>query len=146
MRLSHISLTARNADALAAFYRGVFGLIDRRPPKRLSGAAVARGNGLPGAEIYALWLALPDDPGPFLEILEYDPPASRPGPGVNDPGFGHLAFAVPDLRATLETARRLGGSLQGQITNFGTPEAPNWIVYIRDPEGNILELDQPAGR
>ncbi|WP_371810452.1 VOC family protein [Ruegeria sp. HKCCD8929] len=137
-----MSLTARDADELSAFYRGAFGFVDLRPPRRLSGDVVSRGNGLPNSDIYSLWLNLPDHHEPFLEIMEYAETVSRPIPAVNEPGYGHLAFEVLDLIKTIERALRLGGSLLGDVSNFGTEEQPHLIVYIRDPEGNILELEQ----
>lgn len=75
-----------------------------------------------------------------MEYSETIDGAARP---VNAVGYGHLAFNVADLEATLETVLRLGGSLQGEITNFGSEAEPHLIIYVRDPEGNILELDQP---
>ncbi len=145
MKLAHLSLTARNADRLAAFYQSALGFTERRPPKRLSGETVWRGNGLPGVEIYAIWLNISGPEAPFLEIMQYAPMAERPAPEVNAPGFGHMALAVPDLAATVERVLRCGGSLQGEITDFGTQARPHLIVYLRDPEGNILELEQPPG-
>lgn len=144
MKLLHVSLTARDADKLSAFYKGVFGFVDRRAPKRLSGETISRGNGLPDNDIYSIWLHLPADNGPFLEILEYAKAAKRGLPAVNDPGYGHLAFEVRDLNQTIEDVLRLGGALQGKVTNFGTKERPYLIVYARDSEGNILELEQPS--
>lgn len=144
MRLKHVNLTARNADRLAAFYRNTFGFAERRPPKRLSGEAVSRSNGLPNSNIYAIWLNVNDDSGPFLEIMEYTETVNRPKPAVNEPRYGHLAFKVSNLSESVENVLRFGGSLQGEITNFGTSEAPLPIVYVRDPEGNILELEQPS--
>lgn len=143
MRLTHISLTARDADLLAQFYQQVFGFIYRRPPTRLSGPKVARGNGLPGSDIYSIWLCLPDDDGPFLEIMEFAKPAERGLPAVNEPGYAHLAFEVADLEKTIGDVLRSGGSLQGEVTDFGTRHSPHLIIYMRDPEGNILELEQP---
>ncbi len=109
MRLLHISLTARDASALATFYCDALGYIERRPPRTLSGDRIARGNGLPGAEITAIWLTLPGNPGPFLEILQYTPTAPRACPLVNEPGFGHLAFAVHDLSTTIARILASGG-------------------------------------
>ena len=43
MRIAHVSLTARDADRLAQFYRDAFDLEDRRPPRNLSGC-VFRGD------------------------------------------------------------------------------------------------------
>ncbi|WP_341367879.1 VOC family protein [Yoonia sp. BS5-3] len=144
MRLKHVNLTARNADRLAAFYQNTFGFAERRPPKRLSGEAVSRGNGLLNSDIYAIWLNMDDDSGPFLEIMEYTDTVNRPKPAVNETGYGHLAFEVSNLSECVENVLRFGGSLQGEITNFGTSEIPLLIVYVRDPEGNILELEQPS--
>ncbi|MEM9975610.1 MAG: hypothetical protein AAF771_15640 [Pseudomonadota bacterium] len=51
---------------------------------------------------------------------------------------------MPNVRATIDHVLRSGGALQGNPMNFGSDERPHWIVYMRDPEGNILELEQPA--
>jgi len=142
MKVLHVSLTARNADRLSTFYKGVFGCTEKRPPKRLSGDLVACGNGLPDSHIYSIWLNFPGARDPFLEIMEFDTPIDRNVPAVNEPGFAHLAFEVRDLKASIEKVLMLGGSLQGQITNFGTVERPYLIIYVRDPEGNVLELEQ----
>lgn len=74
--------------------------------------------------------------------MEYKESITRSVPTVNEPGYGHLAFGVLDLSQTIENVLRFGGALQGQITNFGTEENPHLIVYVRDLEGNILELEQ----
>lgn len=142
MKLSHVSLTARDADKLSAFYKGVFGLVERRPPTRLSGDKVFRGNGLPNNDLYTIWLNFPGGTGPFLEIIEYAETAPRGRPAVNDPGYGHLAFEVCDLTQTIDLVLRFGGALQGKVTNFGSEVQPYLIVYARDSEGNILELEQ----
>lgn len=142
MKFSHVSLVARDADRLADFYTRIFGCTERRPPKTLAGAAVSRGNGVPGSEIYAIWLTLPGTDGPFLEIHQYRTLQERPLPAVNQPGYGHLSFAVPDIDATLAAILAAGGTPLGEITNFGTATAPILLVYVRDPEGNVLELEQ----
>lgn len=143
MKMSHVSLTARDADKLSNFYKGVFGFVDRRLPKKLSGELFSRGNGLPDVGTYSIWLNFPADHTPFLEIMEYTKTINRGLPAVNEPGYGHLAFSVLDLDKTIERVLQLGGSMQGEVTNFGTEADPHLIVYVRDLEGNILELDQP---
>ena len=142
MRLAHVSLTARDADSLAQFYRDAFGLVDRRPPKQLTGQAVARGNGLPGVDILSLWLCVPEKPRPFLEILGYTPSEQGDPRAVNAIGWGHIALEVVDLRATVDEVLRLGGRLQGEITTLGGPDRTFEVVYVRDPEGNVVELEQ----
>lgn len=103
---------------------------------------VSRGNGLPNSDIYSVWLDQHDQQGPFLEIMEYTEDMERRWPAVNDLGYAHLAFEVRDLQATIEKVLQSGGSMQGEVTNFGTQKQPHLIVYVRDPEGNILELEQ----
>jgi len=142
MKLLHVSVAARDANKLSAFYKTVFGYVDRRPPRTLSGEKVSRGNGLPNSRIYSVWLTLPDVEGPFLEILEYENTHDRPQPRVNEPGFGHLSFEVKNIKAALAEVMKAGGKPLGEVTDFGTQNRPLFIVYVRDPEGNILELEQ----
>ena len=113
-----------------------------RLPKTLSGEKVSRGNGLPDVDIYSVWLKLPGSDGPFLELLQYEKMPDRPLPQVNAPGYGHIAFEIQDIDRTIAAILQSGGQKIGEITNFGSTEAPVLLIYMRDPEGNILELEQ----
>lgn len=144
MKLAHINLVACNAEALAMFYINVMECRIFRHMKTLSGMNVSRGNGLPNSEIHSIWLKFSELERPFLEIHEHVVTYHRDQPRVNEPGFGHLAFHVGDVKSTLFKVVEAGGMQMGQITNFGTPEAPYLIAYARDPEGNVLELEQRA--
>ena len=97
----------------------------------------------PAAHPHAFPGTLPDDAGPFLEILEYDTTEDASHRAPNAQGFGHLAFEVSDIHSTIADIIAHGGSRQGEVVNFGTDTAPLLIIYMRDPEGNILELEQP---
>ncbi|MFN4100192.1 MAG: VOC family protein [Pararhodobacter sp.] len=143
MKLLHISVCARDAEGLATFYGEALGCIPRRPRRVLAGERVWRGNGLPDVEISSVWLGLPGRDAPFLEILEYSVTAEGRQAAVNAPGYNHLSFAVADIHATCASILRAGGQIQGEITDFGTEGAPHLIVYMRDSEGNLLELEQP---
>jgi catechol 2,3-dioxygenase-like lactoylglutathione lyase family enzyme len=143
MRLSHINLVARDAVALADFYRVVFELDVLRELTMLSGEKVSRGNGVSNSVIKSIWLKLPGANAPFLEIHEHETTHDRGQPKVSEPGFGHLSFEIGDISATLANLIAAGGSQVGQITDFGSVTKPRLIVYARDPEGNILELEQP---
>jgi len=146
MRLVHINLVARDADRLAAFYVTVFKCEILRQPTLLSGEKVSRGNGLAQSEIYAIWLTLPGCETPFLELHQHKVTHDRSLPRVNEPGFGHLSFETEDLRGALSAIVDAGGSRVGEITNFGSEEMPVLITYARDPEGNILELEQACSQ
>ncbi|GHD99090.1 hypothetical protein U879_05190 [Defluviimonas sp. 20V17] len=133
---------ARDAPGLARFYAGVFGCKERRPPRRLLGTAVARGNGLPRVGLLSVWLTLPGVEAPFLEIHQYDRAVDRPPPAVNAPGYGHISFAVDDIRETRAAILGAGGRAQGEITDLGVAGAPVLVVYMRDPEGNLVEIEE----
>jgi len=55
---------------------------------------------------------------------------------------GHLSFSVDDIRAVQLAVIDAGGMKLGEITNLGTLETPFLAVYVRDPEGNIVEIEQ----
>ncbi|MFX4295698.1 hypothetical protein [Sulfitobacter sp. DFL-23] len=50
----------------------------------------------------------------------------------------------PGLQESISMVLRSGGSRGRQPTNFGIQDRPYLIVYFRDPEGDILELEQSA--
>ncbi|MCC5970785.1 MAG: VOC family protein [Pararhodobacter sp.] len=143
MKLAHINLVARDANTLAAFYVDVFKCEHLRQPRRLSGENVSRGNGLPNSEIYSIWLKFPGSAAPFLEVHEHKVTTARKLPKVNEPGFGHLSFQTDDISAALSAVIEAGGTQLGEITDLGSAGKPFLVVYARDPEGNILELEQP---
>lgn len=141
MRVSHLNIVARDVDRLAEFYRQVFGCRELRPPRELSGAAVDRGIGLTGAKIRSVWLSLPGSGDLFLELFEFADLYDRPAGSANTTGYAHVAFEVDDLKATHAAILQAGGSALGEVTNLSSDEAPYFAVYMRDPEGNIIELE-----
>ncbi len=140
---THTNLTARDWRRLADFYCDVFGCTPRPPERDLSGSWLEKLTAVSKAHLRGLHLALPGFPegGPTLEIFTYDAMLPRPIPVVNEPGFGHLAFHVDDVPAALRLVQSHGGSAVGEITSTEVPGVGLLrVVYARDPEGNILEL------
>jgi catechol-2,3-dioxygenase len=142
MRFAHLSIIARDAGGLAGFYKAVFGCKELRPRRTLSGEKISRGNGVPNSEIYSIWLTLPGVEKPFLEIHEYREMRDRSPSFVNQPGYGHIAFEVEDIQATRDEIVRAGGRDQGEITSLGGADRTFLAVYMRDLEGNIIELEE----
>ncbi len=142
MRLKHINIVARDADALATFYTTVFGCSERRPPATLWGDDIDKGMGLSRARVYSVWLTFPGNDSPFLEIHQHADAFQAEEPPVDRPGYGHLAFEIPDIQATYASILRAGGRALGEVTNLGDVQRPLLAVYVRDPEGNIIELEQ----
>ena len=50
---------------------------------------------------------------------------------------------MEDISFVLSAIIRAGGAQIGEITDFGTADKPFLIACARDPEGNVLELEQP---
>lgn len=142
MRLAHVCLIARDAPALAEFYCAALGCSPRRPATRLSGAWVGHGIGLPEAEILSIWLNLPGGDAPFLEIQHFASTRDHAQPQPDTPGLRHLAFVTADIEATARAILAAGGSQQGKITDLASAEHPGRALYMRDPEGNLIELEQ----
>ena len=61
---------------------------------------------------------------------------------ANRVGFGHVAFAVEDVDETLAEMVAAGGSRLGAVTTADTSAGRLTLVYARDPEGNIVELQR----
>lgn len=142
-RYVHTNLVARDWRALARFYEAVFGCEPVPPERDYAGPALERGTGVPGARLAGIHLRLPGhgDDGPTLEIFQYTPAAPAIAPAIHRPGFGHVAFAVPDVGAARAEVLARGGSAVGEVVTLELPTgaAVEWC-YVADPEGNAIEL------
>ncbi len=144
-RYRHTNLVARDWRRLAAFYERVFGCVPLPPERDLSGSWLDQATGLEGAQLRGVHLRLPGcgPEGPTLEIFEYDRGVEKPTPAPHREGYGHLAFAVPDVDAAFAAVLAEGGARLGDVvstTVAGVGELR--MAYVRDPEGNILELQR----
>ena len=139
----HTNLVARDWRQLAQFYQRVFGCVLVPPERDLSGPDYERGTGVAGARARGVHLLLPGygSNGPTLEIFEYASLAPVVQSVVNRPGFGHVAFAVTSVEEAREQFLAAGGSRVGEVvqTHIGSGVVVTWC-YVRDPEGNIVEL------
>jgi predicted enzyme related to lactoylglutathione lyase len=142
-RFGHVNLTARDWRRLASFYSSVFGCAIVPPERDYSGPLLDAATGLSGAHLTGAHLALPGygRGGPTLEIYAYDEHDRHPGPRVDRPGWGHVAFQVPDVEAARGAVLGAGGGAVGEIVTLRTADGRDVMwCYATDPEGNILEL------
>jgi predicted enzyme related to lactoylglutathione lyase len=144
-RFVHTNIIAQDWKRLARFYEQVFGCTPVPPERRLSGQWLEDGTGVPGAVIEGMHLRLPGygEQGPTLEIFQYHRPLEPQETAVNRPGFAHIAFAVDDVRAAREAVIKAGGGVVGEVVTVTIPSAGEiMFVYMTDPEGNVIELQQ----
>jgi catechol 2,3-dioxygenase-like lactoylglutathione lyase family enzyme len=142
-RFGHVNLVARDWHRLRDFYVRVFGCQFVPPERNYSGPDLEAGTGVPGAALQGAHFRLPGHgaEGPTLEIYEYTDELAGAAPAANRPGFGHLAFVVPDVGAARDAVLEEGGAAVGTVVTLTTSDGRRvtW-AYVTDPEGNILEL------
>jgi predicted enzyme related to lactoylglutathione lyase/TusA-related sulfurtransferase len=145
-RFAHVNLVAENLERLVAFYVDAFGCargVERVYETPEQTAALARGLGVGGLTLRGIHLVLPGHgaDGPTLEVFQYEPRLPRPAAGPNTPGFGHVAFLVDDVEAACARVVASGGSAVGEVVTVPYPTGGrlSWR-YVRDPEGNFVEL------
>jgi catechol 2,3-dioxygenase-like lactoylglutathione lyase family enzyme len=141
----HTNLIATDWKRLVRFYREVFGCEPIGPERDLSAAWLDRVNSVPNARLRGVHLRLPGyhDDGPTLAVCSYEQSIERGLPKANECGFGHIAFAVDNVDEALQAVIAAGGGIVGEIAT-GEVKGAGLIrlVYARDPEGNIVELQK----
>jgi SAM-dependent methyltransferase len=142
MRYAHTNVVARDWRALASFYESVFACERVLPERELSGAWLARSTGVVDAALQGVHLRLPGSSA-TLEVFQYEAGIDRPPPMANERGYGHLAFEVDDVAHCLDRVLAAGGAQLGEVVTRAIAGAGEiTFVYARDPEGNVLELQQ----
>ncbi len=141
----HTNLVAKDWRKLARFYEEVFGCTPVLPERNLSGRWLEDCTCVPNAKIRGIHLRLPGygDEGPTIEIFQYNHAADRPEPAVNRLGLAHIAFAIDDVEAAKEAVLAAGGGRYGELVTVEVSGAGKiTVVYLTDPEGNIIELQR----
>jgi lactoylglutathione lyase len=116
-RLNHVSIHASDMEASLRFYVEVFGM-ERLPS--------------PNFSQHVEWLRLGDQQ---LHLFKRDTPA---------PAFHHIALDVDDFEAAYLKAKELG-LFDDDAFGASVRELPDGAVqmYLRDPAGNLVEIDWP---
>jgi catechol 2,3-dioxygenase-like lactoylglutathione lyase family enzyme len=119
-RINHVSIVVRDMAESIGFYEELFGA------ERVPTAKFPRGN--------VVWLTLGSTQ---LHLFESD--------GGDDPTVHHhYGIDVDDFDALYEKAKAMGVI---DSSAFGTPlrsHPMGWVqLYLRDPAGNLIEVDWP---
>ena len=142
-RFGHVNLTGQDWRRLVTFYTDVFGCTLVPPERDISGPVLEAATGRHAAHLRGAHLRLPGlgASGPTLEIFAYDDPPAHPAVDVARPGWGHIAFAVPDVATAVDAVVAAGGGVLGEVVTTTTSDGRRvtWC-YATDPEGNLVEL------
>lgn len=135
----HFGTTVTDLDQAVAFYRDVLGL-DVLARFSVGGDAFAEGVGVEGA---AADFAHLDAGGARVELVEYEPAGEDTrGGDVNDLGGAHLGLEVENVDAFYED---LSDDVETLSDGPRTTESGTSILFVRDPDGNLVEIIEPAG-
>ena len=139
----HTCYTVSNMKRTLAFYRDLLGfeIYDERPEVRNTYFRTIVG--FPDAVVYAVLMKIPGSDH-TLELFEYKHPSGiKQDTTPNNTGSSHIAYLVDDLKSVYERLKEEG-------VEFITPpvylnEGPSiggWALYMKDPDGIIIELAQ----
>jgi lactoylglutathione lyase len=133
LRLDHVGLSVGDLNAAGEFYSRAFGFT-RQLEFELAPHPI-RG------------LMMRHESGMRLELFERA--GSRPGLQAATPvealatrGYGHFAFAAPDIDAAF--ARALEAGARSVREPAPSPEPGVRFAFLADPEGNLVELVELA--
>ena len=141
----HTNLVARDWKSLAEFYQEVFGCEPVPPERDFAGERIDALTGVVEARIQGMHLRMPGYHayGPTLEIFQYNEVEEKGASSINQPGFAHIAFEVELVEEARDEVLAHGGSALGELVTLTIANgAQVTLIYMRDPEGNIVELQK----
>lgn len=123
MRLLHTMIRTGNLDRSIEFYTRVLGM------------KLLRRNDYPEGKFTLAFVGYGDEASTAVIELTYNWGVEHYSPGD---GFGHIAIAVDDARATCEEVKRNGGKVirEAGPMRHGTTV----IAFLSDPDGYKIEL------
>jgi catechol 2,3-dioxygenase-like lactoylglutathione lyase family enzyme len=131
----HVGITVTDLERAVAFYRDTFDF-DVLTRFAVAGEAFETGVGVPEASADFVHL---DAGSCRIELVEYDREGTdRRGGSVGDPGAKHVGLAVEDLDAFY-------AGLDEEVETISEPqttESGTRILFVRDPDGNLIEVLQ----
>ena len=135
----HAIHATNNVDTTLAFYRDVFGLGLQTNPSAFPNPNVPLLTDSPGVNLRVAMLRIPGR-GMNFELTEFtNTQRTARQFKLTDPGAPHMKFMVKDIDAVVAAAKQRGATI---ITTGGTAVtlgADMKAVFMRDPDGYIVE-------
>jgi len=133
MRFDHVSLSVADLDRQRAFYASALGMVD-----------VEEELALPEAAVRTAILRSPD--GLKIELIERGGSTASEYAdafdAANHQSYGHWAVTVEDLQSAFNAILACGAAEVSEPAPGA--RAGTRFAYVKDPEGNLIELIQPA--
>ena len=141
----HTNIVANNWKKLADFYVKVFDCKVVPPIRQYKGKDLEDAVKIKRAKLNGVHLRLPgyNKSGPTLEIFSYHPALKKQNRKVNTSGITHIAFEVDDVHKMQKKVIENNGKKIGKIITLKRSDGKKvtWC-YVKDPEGNMIELQK----
>lgn len=143
--VNHVGLTVSSLERALAFYRDALGL-DVVLEQEKEGGYLAAVTGYAGAHVKMAQLETRD--GGRIELFEYVRPRGSGRPlEPCDVGITHVCLLVDDIEAARRRLVDAGAEPFSDPVQLDTgANAGGSDLYVRDPDGIVLELFQPPSR
>ena len=128
--LNSVRVLAKDSEALGRFYAAAFGLKETNRLQTQTGPELFLNFGATAEAARA-------NSSPAVVIMQT--PEGAAGDDVM-----HVIFTVADAAATVDAAKAAGGTVEREASQYGNSGI--FIAFVVDPEGNHIELIQPARR
>src|SRR5262245_28355109 len=140
----HTSFTVADIERSLAFFRDRLGLTVLGQ-REIADDYFGRIVGFLGCRVRAALMRIPGS-NHHVELFQYLTPPGVPSmPRPCDPGSSHLALLVDDLASLHARLRAEGVECVSEPVRIDAgPNAGGVAVYVRDPNGILIELFQPA--
>ncbi len=138
--IHHAALCTDDLDRLLGFYRDVVGFEEVARSEWEATPRIDEIIGVPGSSARQVMLKAG---GAYLELFQYRAPeGGRPTGSMRpfDRGYTHICLDVVDIKAEHARLTAAGASFNCVPGDFGAIKA----VYGRDPDGNIIEIQETA--
>ena len=143
--IHHVAISTPDLDRLVAFYTDVVGFEPVMNTAWSERPLVDRMIDLPGSAARQVMLRAGNA---FIELFEYSSPTpmpARPERNPADHGYTHLCLDVTDIdaeHARLSANGMTFSSTPPTVEELGGPPGRLRAIYGRDPDGNIVELQE----
>jgi glyoxylase I family protein len=142
-QIHHTGLTVSNLERTLAFWCDALGMQVVVQQDR-QGGYFERIVGEHGVDVRTAQIAFGGE-GPRIELFEFrSPRGGRVALRTADVGFSHVCVACDDVDGLLERLVAAGGEAVSEPVSVDTGvNAGGRGVYVRDPDGHVLELFTP---
>jgi catechol 2,3-dioxygenase-like lactoylglutathione lyase family enzyme len=142
--IHHTGLTVSDLERALVFWRDGLGMAVVMAQEK-QGGYMEQVTQEPAAHVRMAHLAFAAD-GPRIELFQYlAPPGGRHVSRPADAGFVHVCILVDEIEPVLTRLEAAGGRALGPVADVDTgANRGGRCVYVRDPDGHVVELFSKA--